>query len=170
MGGNRVSQGRRIYNLLVLWFLTGLWHGANWTFIVWGLFYFFLLLFERFTGVEKKLGIFSRVYALFFVIIGWVLFRAESLPLAIRYLGAMFGWGQGGLIDETFMLYFSNGKWIFLAGLLLSTPIVPFCKQRLKLAGRIYQLAAALTLAMIFGLSLLASIKSDYNPFLYFNF
>jgi D-alanyl-lipoteichoic acid acyltransferase DltB (MBOAT superfamily) len=170
MGGNRVSKGRQIYNLLALWLLTGLWHGANWTFIAWGLFYFFLLLLERFTGIEKKLGIFSRVYTLLFVMIGWVLFRAESLPRAFRYLGVMFGRGPGGLIDETFVQCFSNGKWILAAGILLSTPIVPFCKEKMKALGKVYQPAAALVLAVIFVLSLLVCIKSDYNPFLYFNF
>ncbi|MHB9293969.1 putative alginate O-acetyltransferase complex protein AlgI [Hollandina sp. SP2] len=170
MGGNRVSKGRQMYNLLALWLLTGLWHGANWTFIAWGLFYFFLILLERFTGIEKKLGGFSRVYTLLFVMIGWVLFRAESLPQAFRYLGAMFGRGSGGLIDETFVQCFSNGKWILVAGILLSTPIVPFCKEKMKALGKVYQPAAALVLAALFVLSLLVCIKSDYNPFLYFNF
>jgi D-alanyl-lipoteichoic acid acyltransferase DltB (MBOAT superfamily) len=170
MGGNRVSTGKQIYNLLILWLLTGLWHGANWTFIAWGLFYFFLLVLERFTGIEKKLGVFSRFYTVFFVIIGWVLFRAESLPQAFQYLGVMFGLGQGGLMDETFTRCFSNGKWILAAGIVLSTPIVPFCTRKFKAAGRAYHLASALALTVIFSLSLLVCIKSDYNPFLYFNF
>jgi hypothetical protein len=173
MGGNRVSGGRLIFNLLVLWFLTGLWHGANWTFIAWGLFYFLLLVLERFTGIAKKLGAFSRVYTLFFVILGWVLFRAESLPLAAHYAGAMFGIGSTGLIDDTFRLYFSNGKWILLAGTVLSTPIVPFCKERIaasRVPSLIYQTAAALGLGALFCLSLLVCIKSSYNPFIYFNF
>jgi hypothetical protein len=170
IGGNRVSKGRQVYNLLILWLLTGLWHGAHCTFIVWGLFYFLLLVAERFTGIDKKPGALSRVYTLFFVLIGWVLFRSESLPLAFRYLGAMFGLGRGKLIDETFIRCFSNGKWILAAGILLSTPLVPFCRQKLKAAGGIYQAAAALALAAIFCLSILVCVKSDYNPFLYFNF
>jgi D-alanyl-lipoteichoic acid acyltransferase DltB (MBOAT superfamily) len=170
MGGSRVSKGRQIYNLLALWLLTGLWHGANWTFIAWGLFYFCLLSLERFTGIEKKLGAFSRVYTLLFVIIGWVLFRAESLPLAFRYMGAMFGLGSGGLIDETFVSCFSNGKWILVAGILFSTPIASFCKEKLKATGKIYQPVSTVALAAVFALSLLVCIKSNYNPFLYFNF
>jgi D-alanyl-lipoteichoic acid acyltransferase DltB (MBOAT superfamily) len=174
MGGNRVSRGRLLFNLLILWFLTGLWHGANWTFIAWGLFYFLLLVLERFTGIAKKLGVFSRVYTLFFVIIGWVLFRAESLTLAVRYMGAMFGVGSAGLIDETFRYYFSNGKWVLAAGVMLSTLIVPFCKQRLGVTTRVttpvYQAAQAIVLGALFCLSLLVCIKSSYNPFIYFNF
>jgi hypothetical protein len=134
------------------------------------LFYFFLLVAERFTGIDKKPGVFSRMYTLFFVLIGWVLFRSESISLALRYLGAMFGLEQGKLIDETSIQCFSNGKWILAAGILLSTPIVPFCTQKLKATGGIYQVAAALGLAAIFCLSILVCIKSDYNPFLYFNF
>jgi D-alanyl-lipoteichoic acid acyltransferase DltB (MBOAT superfamily) len=170
MGGNRVPRKRLIFNLLILWLLTGLWHGADWTFIAWGLFYFLLLVVERFTGIEKKLGVFSRFYTLFFVIIGWVLFRAESITLAARYVGAMFGFGSAGLIDETFWHYFSSGKWVLAAGIVLSTPFVPFLKRRIGVATKVYQVVSAVGLAALFCLSLLVCIKSSYNPFIYFNF
>jgi D-alanyl-lipoteichoic acid acyltransferase DltB (MBOAT superfamily) len=170
MGGNRVSRGRSLFNLLILWLLTGLWHGANWTFIAWGLFYFLLIAFERFTGIAKKLGGFSRIYTLFFVIIGWVLFRSDSITLAARYAEAMFGVGSAGLIDETFWSYFTNGKWLLLAGVVLSTPIVPFYKQKIGVTNRVYQGASAVGLAALFCVSLLVCIKSTYNPFIYFNF
>jgi D-alanyl-lipoteichoic acid acyltransferase DltB (MBOAT superfamily) len=174
MGGNRVSGGRALFNLLILWFLTGLWHGANWTFIAWGLFYFLLLVLERLTGIAKKPGAFWRVCTLFFVMMGWVLFRAESLPLAAQYAGAMFGVGSAGLIDETFRYYFANGKWILAAGIVLSTPVVPLCKERIRasavIPARVYQAAAAVGLGALFCLSLLVCIKSSYNPFIYFNF
>jgi D-alanyl-lipoteichoic acid acyltransferase DltB (MBOAT superfamily) len=170
MGGNRVSKGKLIVNLFVVWLLTGTWHGANWTFIAWGLFYFVLLCIERFTGIEKKIGVFSHVYTLFFVIVGWVLFRAESIALACQYLGAMFGFGSAGFIDETFLLYFSNGKWILLAGILLSTPIAPLCRQKIGFNTKMYQFLSTTGLVLIFCLSLLVCIKSTYNPFLYFNF
>jgi D-alanyl-lipoteichoic acid acyltransferase DltB (MBOAT superfamily) len=173
MGGNRVSRGRSFFNLLILWLLTGLWHGANWTFIAWGLFYFLLIAFERVTGIaamKKKPGGFSRIYTLFFVIIGWVLFRSDSITLAVRYAGAMFGVGSAGLIDETFWYYFANGKWILLAGVVLSTPIAPFCKQKIGVTSRVYQGVSAVGLAALFCVSLLVCIKSTYNPFIYFNF
>jgi D-alanyl-lipoteichoic acid acyltransferase DltB (MBOAT superfamily) len=170
MGGSRVSRGRSFFNLLILWLLTGLWHGANWTFIAWGLFYFLLIAFERVAGIEKRPGVFSRIYTLFFVIIGWALFRSESIPLALRYVGAMFGVGSRSLIDETFWLYFANGKWFLLAGILLSTPVVPFCKQKIGVTTRVYQGISAFGLAALFCLSLVVCIKSTYNPFIYFNF
>jgi hypothetical protein len=82
----------------------------------------------------------------------------------------MFGVGSRGLIDETFWYYVSNGKWIFLAGILLSTPLAPFCKQKIDVTNRVYQGVSALGLAAMFCLSLLVCIKSTYNPFIYFNF
>jgi hypothetical protein len=175
LGGNRVSKRRLVGNLFIVWVLTGIWHGANWTFVAWGLFYFVLLTIERFTGFEKKLGGFSmgilaHVYTLFFVIIGWVLFRAESISLAGQYLSAMFGFGANGLVDETFFLYWANGKWILLAGIVLSTPIVPFCRKRITVGSNVYQLISSVGLVVIFCLSLLLCIKSTYNPFIYFNF
>ncbi|MDR1352940.1 MAG: MBOAT family protein [Treponema sp.] len=172
MGGSRVSRGRSFFNLLILWLLTGLWHGANWTFIAWGLFYFLLIAFERVTGISllKKPGAFSRIYTLFFVIIGWALFRSESITLAVQYVGAMFGVGSRGLIDETFWYYFANGKWLLLAGILLSTPFVPFCKQKIGVTNRVYQSISAFGLAALFCLSLVVCIKATYNPFIYFNF
>jgi D-alanyl-lipoteichoic acid acyltransferase DltB (MBOAT superfamily) len=172
LGGNRVSKARLVGNLFIVWLLTGIWHGANWTFVAWGLFYFALLLFERFTGFPKKPGALSHVYTLFFVITGWVLFRSESIALAGIYLGAMFGIGAKGLADETFYLYLSNGKWILLTGILLSTPIVSLCKEKLRIhaGSRVYQALSSAGLVVLFCLSLLVCIKSTYNPFIYFNF
>jgi D-alanyl-lipoteichoic acid acyltransferase DltB (MBOAT superfamily) len=171
LGGNRVAIGALVRNLFVVWLLTGLWHGANWTFVAWGLFYFVLLTIERFTGFEKRLGIFSHVYALFFVIIGWVLFRADSIAGAGQFLSAMFGFGSNGLVDETFFLYFSNGKWILLAGIVLSTPIASRCGNTLaRYNTQVYRIAVSLGLIVIFSLVLLVCIKSTYNPFIYFNF
>jgi D-alanyl-lipoteichoic acid acyltransferase DltB (MBOAT superfamily) len=170
LGGNRVSKGRLGFNLFIVWLLTGIWHGANWTFVAWGLFYFVLLAMERFTGFEKKLGPLSRVYTLLFVIIGWVLFRAESIALAGTYLGAMFGFGTAGLTDEPFFLYFNNGKWVLLAGIIFSTPVGKLCKERLRRNMAAYQIISSAGLILTFSLSLLACIKSTYNPFIYFNF
>jgi D-alanyl-lipoteichoic acid acyltransferase DltB (MBOAT superfamily) len=170
LGGSRVSKGKLIFNLFIVWFLTGIWHGANWTFIVWGLFYFVLLVLERFTRFNKKLGVLSHVYTLLFVIIGWVLFRAESLTLARQYLGAMFGFGANGFVDEVFFMYFTNVKWILLVGIVFSTPIGKICKERVSLNANVYQIISSCGLVVIFCLSLLVCIKATYNPFIYFNF
>ena len=181
LGGNRVSRPRWVFNLFAVWLLTGIWHGANWTFIVWGLYYFIFLLLEKLTGLEKKLGIFSHVYTLIVVLIGWVIFRAENLPRVAQYLGYMFGVSAHGVVDELFRYYLSNGKWVLIAAAVCSIPVIPFIRNRLtKSEFERVQMRNSLLLAMdvgktvftaiIFTLSLLVCVNSTYNPFIYFNF
>jgi D-alanyl-lipoteichoic acid acyltransferase DltB (MBOAT superfamily) len=171
LGGSRGSRRKTLRNLLILWLLTGIWHGANWTFIAWGLFYFCLILVERRTGIAKKPPVFSRVYTLVAVIIGWVLFRSESLAAAGQYLGAMFGVNAAGFADETFRQYLTNGEWVLAAGILLSAPIGPWCRQKIAaVSAGGYEALSALGMLILFSLSVLVCIKSSYNPFLYFNF
>ena len=87
LGGSRVSSKKRlVFNLFVVWSLTGLWHGANWTFIVWGLMYFVLITLEKLTKFDRKLGWFGHVYTMLFVILGWVLFRADNISYGIGYI------------------------------------------------------------------------------------
>jgi D-alanyl-lipoteichoic acid acyltransferase DltB (MBOAT superfamily) len=172
LGGNRVSKSLHIFNLFIVWFLTGVWHGANWTFIVWGLYYFLLLVIEKFIHLEKIGG--GHLYALIFIIIGWVLFKSESITSATIYLGSMFGYNSIGLFDQNFFYYFLNCKWILLCGIILSTPIIPYIKTKLNFVGiknsNIYRFISFLGLIFIFGTSLIVCIKSSYNPFIYFNF
>ncbi|MDR1399536.1 MAG: MBOAT family protein [Treponema sp.] len=172
LGGNRVTKPRLVLNLLVVWLLTGVWHGANWTFVVWGLAYFALIAIERFTGFASRLNsVMARVYTLLCVLLLWVLFRAESLLLAGRYITALFGFGATSFIDETFWLYLSNGKWVLLAGVLLSTPVVRRCGAALAHRDmRVYRIASVLGVIALFSVSLLVCIKATYNPFIYFNF
>lgn len=86
LGGNRVNTSRLFINLFIVWFLTGLWHGANWTFIIWGLLYFILLCMEKSIHIEKHTNILTHVYTLLFVIIGWVIFRSDSIENAYIYM------------------------------------------------------------------------------------
>lgn len=172
LGGNRVGPLRQALNLLIVWGLTGLWHGANWTFLVWGLYYFVFLLVEKFTGLDKRLGLLSHPYTLVVVLIGWTIFRAESLPRAAEYLGYMFGRGDG-LIDGIFRYYLLNGRWVLLAGVIGSLPVLPYIKKRFEahsgLTAAMDITRTAMT-ALVFALSLLVCVKSTYNPFIYFNF
>jgi D-alanyl-lipoteichoic acid acyltransferase DltB (MBOAT superfamily) len=168
LGGNRVTKKRNLINLFIVWSLTGIWHGANWTFILWGLFYYVLIIIERFFNVEKKLGGFSHIYTLFLVIIGWVLFRSENIHSALDYLSIMFGLKNTVLFDETFVLLLKSVRIPLLIGILLSMPVIPMLKKRLNI--KIYTLLSSFMLFSIFILSLLICIKSTYNPFIYFNF
>lgn len=176
LGGNRVGAARQAFNLLAVWVLTGLWHGANWTFIIWGLYYFAFLLLEKFSGLDKKIGILSHVYTLVIVLVGWVIFRSDTLGGAMDYLGYMFGAGTTGVVDEVFYYYLSNGRWVLLAALLCTIPIVQGLRNRLALKFqqggwlKVMDLGRTIMTAIIFVLSLLACVNSTYNPFIYFNF
>lgn len=167
MGGNRVSKGKHVRNIFLVWLLTGIWHGANWTFVVWGLFYFVLLMLEKNLKFTERLGWFSHVYTMVFVVIGWVIFRAESLGLALRYLGQMFGLGGGPLTDALFWTSLQSGKVILLAGIVLSLPVYPYLQRRFSRSWDAWN-AAALT--VIAGLVLISVMVVTYNPFIYFNF
>ncbi len=169
LGGSRVkNKGRLVFNLFVVWFLTGVWHGAAWNFLVWGLMYFVLIMLEKLTGFDKKLGLFSRIYTLLFVVMGWVIFRAANMGAAFEYIKAMFGLGNNAFdLEAVFALW--NNRAFFAAAILFSMPIAPWLASRFgekKWAALIYPVA--LGIAFVFAVSLI--IKGAYNPFIYFNF
>lgn len=162
LGGNRVAKPLVYRNLFVVWLLTGIWHGANWTFIIWGLMYFVLLAFEKFTELEKRnFHILGHVYTLFFVVVGWVIFRSETLTDAWNYLHVMF---TPSIPDSSplFLFYISEYKWWLLCGLFFSLPIV----NRSKL----HPVINSIWCIVIFFLCLVYITKGGYNPFIYFNF
>ncbi|MGZ9587159.1 MBOAT family O-acyltransferase [Paenibacillus marinisediminis] len=174
LGGSRVnSKGRLVWNLFIVWALTGIWHGANWTFVAWGLMYFVLITYEKLTGFERtvKLNALRRVYTLLFVMLGWVLFRSVDLGHAVQYLKALFGAGEGGILDEQTILYADEYKVIFLLGILFSTPIAGWFAERIPLRssrwGAICYTIACLAV-LITSVSFI--VKGSYNPFIYFNF
>ncbi len=175
LGGSRVTVPRHILNLFIVWLCTGIWHGANWTFILWGLMYFVLLVFEKYSGFNKlegkSTGVFKWVYAMFFVIMGWILFRADDLASAAEYYKACFGAGGSMAIDSTFLEYSRQYAVYLLAGALFATPAAKLAGERIqekgpKLLGVVY--AAGLTALFIASVSFL--VKGSYNPFIYFNF
>ncbi len=170
MGSKLKGKHKLIFVMFIVWLLTGIWHGANWTFIIWGLFFFVFLAIEKVTRFTKKLKGFSRIYAILVIIISFVIFRSESISLAIKYLGKMFGVGSSGIIDHTFILYITSGKWIILAGILLSMPVVPKLKDIFKSHEILVDIIRSIAVLIIFVVSILLCIKSTYNPFIYFNF
>lgn len=170
LGGSRVAKPRLLLNLLAVWLLTGIWHGANWTFVVWGLGYFVLLTVEKFIGYQsiEQHKVFSHCYTMFFVILLWVVFRCDSIPDALTYWGYMFGIGATGFIDADCIASFSTIKWILLPALLLATPLCSFVASKLP-KNFVSVLTAAGTLA-VFCLSVIACISATEVPFIYFNF
>ena len=168
LGGNRVPVRRWVFNLFVVWALTGLWHGANWTFLCWGLYYFIILLLEKKLNPQNFLGEFSHVYTLFIVVIGWVIFRSDSIADGISFVGMMFGFGCNSIIDGVFLEMVYAGRSILLLGVLLSMPVFPWLGKRFESRG--WSVFESLFALGLFLLSLLIVVSSSYNPFIYFNF
>ncbi|HZK39607.1 MAG TPA: MBOAT family O-acyltransferase [Clostridia bacterium] len=174
LGGGRVqSKARLMFNLFVVWFLTGMWHGANWTFILWGFMYFALITAEKLTDFEnkfKKITWLKYIYTMAFVLFGWVIFRSPNLGLAGEYLKAMFGLAGNPLMDGTFQLYFTQYFLFFVLCALFSTPAAVLMREKIgkrcKARGFLY--VFVMMALMIVAVSYV--IKGSYNPFIYFNF
>jgi alginate O-acetyltransferase complex protein AlgI len=185
LGGNRVSPARTYVNLVAVFFLCGLWHGANWTFVVWGLWHgFFLVIERRFKSPTREVAntpilswpIWPHAYALLVVMIGWVFFRAETLTKATAFLEAMGGFTTAAPTPYTVQWYLTPEIWLALAaGAVGSTPWVPALANAID---RARQPALRWTLGLVstamLAAMLLASIAQvaagTYNPFIYFQF
>lgn len=171
LGGSRVKKSRLVFNLFVVWLSTGIWHGANWTFILWGLLYFVILTVEKLTGFAEKLKGFGHVYTMLLVILGWVLFRAESITDACIYIKNMFGLGGTGLVDDNTLFYLSNYKFYLIAGIICCLPIIPFIRKKFNTESKpVFKFIFGILLLIAFAISLTFIIKGSYNPFIYFNF
>ncbi|MCQ2512468.1 MAG: MBOAT family protein [Lachnospiraceae bacterium] len=170
-----------ILSLLALWLTMGFWHGANWNFVVWGLVFFVLMTFENLSGFGKKalkaatergfswMKVVYHVYVIFFLLLAWVLFRAESLNVAWDYIGNMFGKTSQTFVDADFWNYLSNVKFLLPAGILLSTPLARWVSNKVTKPW-VKDLARGILILAIFVLCVWAVIAERYNPFIYFNF
>ncbi len=177
LGGSRVGKVKLFRNLFVVWLLTGIWHGANWTFIVWGIYFGLLLMLEKFTGLDKwltKSKVIGHVYTLLIVLISWVFFRADSLGSAISYLKYMFGIGDMPVSSPLTTLYFKENLSIFIIGILAALPFSTWMKRWYAMKSKKVQKAmkglAMLILAILFFTAVSYLVKGTYNPFIYFNF
>jgi len=168
LGGNRVSTPRHIFNLFVTWLCTGIWHGANWTFIVWGLYFFVFLLLEKFLKLDKVFKYVGNLYTLLVVIISWVIFRAESMGAAFLYIAKMFSFDMASFGGEDFLWYLQRFSVILLLGLVFSTPLAKKAKEKLTEKNLDFIWYIVLLLLMLLSVSFM--FRSSYNPFIYFNF
>ena len=169
LGGNRCGKLRQCVNILVVWALTGFWHGAGWNFLFWGFYYGVLLLVEKLVlgrYLRKAPALIQHLYTMVIVIIGWVFFASPNLSIALSYLGVMFSLNPGTTGTMTLV-----GPWIGMAilGILASTPLAKGLWERFQDRKAMPLVEAVLCLAAL--LLCTASLVSDsYNPFLYFRF
>lgn len=164
LGGSRISEFRTCFNLLIVFFLTGLWHGASWNFVVWGLWYAIFLIGERllqkrFPGIRIPL-IMQHIYACIVIMVGWVFFRAETCSAAFSYIGRMFSFR----FDYAPAIHVSLECAVMLIiGIVLSMPVYKVIRSRSKM------LSDALAIVG-FALGILYMVGSGFSPFLYFRF
>lgn len=177
LGGNRVSPLKHVRNILIVWTLTGIWHGANWTFIAWGFFFGIILLIEKFTGLGKLMNrtkVIGHLYALMIVLISWILFRASSLSEAISYIGHLFGQGDIPVTNDLTQLYFNENLNILIIGMIACLPFSKLIQKAFVKVSDKLQIVVKSGTVVILGLLFFASVaylvKGTYNPFIYFNF
>ncbi len=174
LGGNRVSKSRHIFNLMVVWFLTGLWHGAAWNFVAWGLYYGIILIIEKYIlspVLDKLPSVVRHIYSIVLVVIGWVLFFSPSLGGAARYLGMMFGAGAHGVADRESLYLLTTNLVLWIILIIGSTPLTDVRYQHmLRRKKWNTTLLNGIVYAVLFILCIAYLVTETYNPFLYFRF
>lgn len=176
LGGNRCTPSRHILNLLIVWMLTGLWHGAQWNFMFWGLYYGVILILEKYlwgSKIEKLPSAVQHIYAFVLVLFGWVFFFSPTLGYAGQYLKVMFGIGAKGIFDKQgFFMIFTNWLLIVIA-VLASAPRGYKLLKKITGCWQSEEVRAIVTCAVYIAMFLLCIaflVTETYNPFLYFRF
>lgn len=178
LGGNRKGLGRQILNILIVWALTGIWHGAAVNFLIWGLWFAVFLIIEKmFLGKLLNMlpKLFSRIYTGLVVLFGWVLFSLETMEDILGYFGAMLGMNGGSILDAKGLYLGGEYLMLLVAAAIAATPMVNGWIQKLKssktgYAMAIYRLGEKVILPALLLLSIAYIVEASYNPFLYFRF
>lgn len=176
MGGSRVkNKSKLVFNLFVVWILTGIWHGANWTFVLWGMIYFVFIAFEKLSNFEKRnhgklKNIISYIYTMIIVVFCWVIFRSENISYAIDYIKAMLCINVK-FTDSSALLYFKENIIILAISVLACMPLGKEILNKLNDRKKyIVYFITDIVLLFLFVVSISYLIKGVYNPFIYFNF
>jgi len=175
LGGNRVSRMRHLFNIFVVWMLTGFWHGAAWNFIVWGLFFAVLLMVEKLWLLKylKKSRVLSHIYVVVLIIISFVIFDASSMGQAFSYIGSMFGAGGYPLVSTEFLYYLRSYGVVLILGIIGATPLPKKLWNRIAATGigsNIMTFAEPIALSALLLCCSAYLVDGSYNPFLYFRF
>ena len=172
LGGSRVKLPRLLFNMFMVWFCTGLWHGAAWTYVLWGLGFFVVLVIERFTGLGKWMEKHpvGHLYAMVMVVFFTVMIRCDNLPHAWSMYGSLLGVSGAPLFNSVTAVLFGEYKWFFLAALICGLPMRDFIVQKLHVNENLVRILGAAALIVLTALSISYIATNGYNPFIYFNF
>lgn len=172
LGGNRVNRTKWIYNIFLVWFLTGLWHGASWNFVTWGLYYGIILIIEKKIFSIVKISIprfFRRIYTLGLIMIGWVIFRTDTLYNSINYILTLFGFYGHSTLNTFYNLSITSFIIFIILGIIGSTPLMKNMFNRYR-SNIIIDILYDVYLILLFYCCLLFLINNSFNPFIYFRF
>jgi len=174
LGGNRVKTGRWVFNTLVVWMLTGLWHGASWNFVLWGLLYAVFLMIEKWVPFLKKMpDVFCRAYVLLIVMLGFVLFNATDIAQAGSDIACLFGFGGLPLVSPATLYYLRSYALLFILGFVGATPLVRDAVNRLasgNTSGKVVSILEPVVLILLLLVCTGYLVDGSFSPFLYFRF
>ena len=176
LGGNRKGTLKQIRNILVVWMLTGIWHGASWNFVVWGLMFGVLLIIEKFflaKYLEKMPNIIKRIYVLFIVMISFVIFNADSMGEAIKNIVGLFGANGEALTNKYTLYYLKSYLVTIIIAIIGATPLLKNIIEQLKqnkVMNAVINIAEPICLVALLFITTAYLVDNSYNPFLYFRF
>ncbi|MEG0826121.1 MAG: MBOAT family O-acyltransferase [Bacilli bacterium] len=171
LGGSRCKKTIIIRNILIVWMLTGIWHGAAFNFIIWGLYFGVILVLEKFVlkkYIDKLPDFMKHIYSILLIMIGWLIFAFDDMDLLFSYTKSLLGINTN-LIDNNFMYYFSNYFIIIALGILFSIPIYPYLKEKIK-NSKVSHIILIFIYVLLFIITISLLVSDTYNPFLYFRF
>ena len=176
LGGNRKGKARQCLNIMIVWSLTGFWHGASWNFMIWGAYFGVLLLIEKlFIGekLARTSSLVQHLYSVALIAVGWGIFYFEDFKSLGRFFKSLVGFAPGGFTDVSTNSLFAQNVWLFIAAGVLCTPIIPRIKKSLCVSAswtRAVGIAGILLNLGILFLSSIMLVNTTNNPFLYFKF
>lgn len=176
LGGNRKGKIRQCVNIMIVWSLTGLWHGASWNFLIWGAYFGVLLLIEKLLigkRLENASGFVRHLYAVVLIAIGWGIFYFEDLGSLGRFFKSLFGFAPSGFTSVSTNSFFVQNIWLFIAAIAFSTPTIPRIKKSLCTSKSAAKVLGTVGIAANLAILLVSSamlVSSTNNPFLYFRF
>ena len=178
LGGNRKGIKRQIINMLIVWLLTGFWHGAEWNFVLWGLYYFIFLVLEKFVlnkFLDKLPNVLKHVYAIVVIYFGWILFRCDSMELLKHYFNALFSFNFSAMSFNEILIYLESYYVYFILAIIFSTPVYYKLVEKIssvknKKLKLVLDIIHYLGLIVIFIITIMFLAYSSYNQFIYFRF